>query len=250
MLTAGNTKLGGRLIWGFGLPSARPDICTGMSALCQRHCYARRLERIRPSLRARYEANLQLSRSPGFARRVWAFLIAHQVAVVRLHTSGDFYSARYARKWLRVMRRLPGVRFYFYTRAWRDSAILPVLERMARQNNCRVWYSCDQETGLPARVPPRVRLAWLMSTVDEQPPPGADLVFRTRRLRRQPASHLAGVRVCPAEDGLSRKGQVTCDHCGICWRPLDLSEDRPTLATQQPSRRTSLPLLPPDHAPG
>jgi hypothetical protein len=85
MLSAGNRQLGGPLICGFSLPSVRPDVCTGMTALCQEHCYARRLEALRPAVRARSEANLRLSRSPRFVRRVLAFLVAHQVAVVRLH---------------------------------------------------------------------------------------------------------------------------------------------------------------------
>ena len=38
MLTPGNKKLGRRLIWGFGLPSGRPDLCVGLSAQCLRHC--------------------------------------------------------------------------------------------------------------------------------------------------------------------------------------------------------------------
>jgi hypothetical protein len=90
MLSAGNHKLGGRLIWSFSLPSGRPEICTGMSSLCQRHCYARRLEAIRPAMRARYQANYLLSLSPRFVRRVLAFLVCHEVAVVRLHVGGDF----------------------------------------------------------------------------------------------------------------------------------------------------------------
>jgi hypothetical protein len=64
MLSAGNRKLGGRLIWSFSLPSARPEVCTGLSGLCQEHCYARRLEALRPAVRARYHANLRLSRTP------------------------------------------------------------------------------------------------------------------------------------------------------------------------------------------
>jgi hypothetical protein len=200
-------------------------------------------------MRERYEANLRLSRRRGFVRRVRAFLIAHQVAVVRLHVGGDFYSKRYARKWLRVIRRHPEVRFYFYTRAWRDAAILPVLEEMAQLSNCRVWYSCDSETGMPPYLPPRVRVAWLMTTVQEQPPTGVHLVFRTRGLRRQPASHINGARVCPAEDGLPRTQQVTCDQCGICWHPLGPEQESAGPITQQTQRRTSLPLLPPDQSP-
>ena len=236
MLTQGNHKLGGRLIWSFSLPSARPDICVGMSDLCREHCYARRLEGIRPAMLARYEANYQLSLAPDFARRVRAFLIAHDVAVVRLHVGGDFFSGEYARKWLRVMRRSPRVRFYFYTRAWRDSAMRETLRRMAGLPNCRAWYSCDRETGVPSYIPPRVRLAWLAVDPDDVPPAAASLVFRVRRLRSRPATHLNGVRVCPPEDGVPRGQAVTCERCQLCWQPL----------AEDPGRRVSLPLLPPE----
>ena len=234
MLTQGNHKLGKRLIWSFSLPSARPDICIGMSALCQQHCYARRMERLRPAVLARYEANHRLSLAPGFARRVRAFLVGHDITVVRLHVGGDFFSREYARKWLRVMRRSPKVRFYFYTRAWRVDSIRDTLERMAALPNCRAWYSCDRETGVPTDVPPHVRLAWLSAEPGDVPPPSAGLVFRTRGLRRRQATHIGGVRVCPAEDGVPRGEPVTCERCGSCWQPL----------ADAASWRVSLPLLP------
>jgi hypothetical protein len=229
MLTPGNKKLGGRLIWGFGLPSGTPAICRGLTDLCREHCYARRAEQLRLVVRARYEKNLRLSRLPDFEHRVRYFILAHEVAVVRLHVGGDFFDAVYARKWLRVMRRLPAVRFFLYTRCWRDGAIRPVLERMAELPNCRVWYSCDRETGIPAMVPARVRLAWLMTGADEPPPAGMGLAFRIRRLRQQAQTRVAGVRVCPEEDGVRRKAPVTCDRCGLCWRPLP-GEARPRIA--------------------
>jgi hypothetical protein len=234
MLTKGNHKLGQRLIWGFGLPSARPDICTGSSALCRQHCYSRRLEELRPALLARYLLNYQLSLLPSFVRRVCAFLSRRRIAVVRLHIGGDYFSQQYARKWLRIMMRTPDVQFYFYTRAWRDPAVLPVLGRMAALPNCRAWFSCDRETGVPPAVPPRVRLAWLAVSADDFPPAGTHLTFRIRRMRRLPATHLNGVRVCPAEDGIARGKPVTCERCRLCWRPLP--EDQ--------GPRISLPVLP------
>lgn len=151
----------------------------------------------------------------------------------------DFYSPEYARKWLRVMRRLPQVRFYFYTRAWRDEALRLILERMAALRNCRAWYSCDRETVVPSSFGPRVRLAWLAVAEEDLPPASAGLVFRIRRLRRQEAMHLSGVRVCPAEDGVPRSQPVTCERCRLCWQPLPDAS----------SQGVSLPLLPADDLP-
>jgi hypothetical protein len=234
MLTPGNRKLGDQLIWGFGLPSGRADLCTGMTALCWRHCYARRLESYRPNVLARYEENYRLSQRPDFEQRLYHFLLAHDVHVVRIHSAGDFYGADYANKWLRLIRRLPQVRFFAYTSAWRDDAIRPILERLARRRNCRLWYSCDRQTGMPERIPPRVRLAWLMTTDDDLPLAHADLLFRVVPLRRHRRRRLRHIRVCPAEDGVPRRRPVTCDRCGLCWSSLP--DDTPP--------RLPLPVLP------
>jgi hypothetical protein len=232
MLTPGNHKLGRWLIWGFGLPSGSPDSCPGLTDACRSDCYAVSVERYRPAAAALYRRNLRRSRRRDFVRRVRAFLVLHRVRVVRVHTGGDFYSPRYARKWLRVMRRCPRVRFFCYTRSWRVPAIKAVIDRMAELPNCRVWYSCDRDTGVPADVPPRVRVAWLMTVPGDLSPPGADLVFRVRRLRRATAP-AATPPVCPAEDGRDRPVRITCERCGLCWRPL-------------PAGRTPLPVIDPE----
>ena len=110
--------------------------------------------------------------------------------------------------------------------------------RMAALPNCRVWYSCDRETGIPTVIAPDVRLAWLSVAPDDGPPPSVALVFRIRSLRRREATHLGGVRVCPAEDGIGRTEPVTCERCQSCWQAL------PDVG----SRRVSLPLLPPPNS--
>ena len=111
-----------------------------------------------------------------------------------------------------------------------------ILQRMAILPNCRAWYSCDRETGLPDHTPPRARLAWLSAAPDDAPQAGANLVFRVRKLRSRRATHLDGVRVCPPEDGVPRGQPVTCERCQLCWQPL--AEDT--------ARRVALPLVPPE----
>ena len=141
MLNPGNTKLGTtRRIRTFSLPSR--SSCPGHSPLCARQCYSYSLERRRPSVRQRYQRNRRLRRQRHFVARVVAFIQRRQVRVVRLHVGGDFDSPAYIRKWLAIMRQLPGVRFYFYTRSWRVPAIRRVLVAMARLPNVRAWFSC------------------------------------------------------------------------------------------------------------
>jgi hypothetical protein len=237
MLTPGNTKLGRRRrLWGFGLPSR--STCPGRSGACAAACYSYRLEQFRPGVRARYRRNLILSRRADFARRVLALIAARAVEVVRVHTAGDFYAAAYARQWLTVMRAAPAARFFLYTRSWRVPDIRRVLLAMARLANVRVWFSCDRETGLPGRVPRRVRLAWLMTRPDDLPP-RADLVFRVRRLRgavlkRVPWLDAPGAAlVCPTENGITGH-RTSCSQCRLCWRPLPEPPAGP---------RRALPLL-------
>jgi hypothetical protein len=215
VLTPGNRKLGaGRLVWGFGLPSR--FTCPGRTPACEGPCYSARLEACRPSLRRRYERNLQLSLRSDFAQLVLACLTLHDIRVVRIHIGGDYYSAAYARKWLAVMRQASQVRFFFYTRSWRVPAIRRVLWRMARLPNVRAWLSCDRDTGVPARVPPGVRLAWLMTSPDDLPP-RADLVFRTLPLRRTVRKRVGLALVCPVENGATGH-KTDCERCGVCWR--------------------------------
>ena len=218
MLTPGNKKLGAHLIWGFGLPSGRVDVCVAMTPTCRRVCYAARTEQYRVRAARQYERNFQLTKRKDFVRRVRAFLIAHHVRVVRIHTGGEFVSARYAQKWLKIIRRSPRVRFFTYTRSWSIPAIHEVLAAMAALPNCQVWFSLDRDTGRPVAIPLNVRLAWLMVTPQDRPTIPVDLIFRVQALRRQPLVQLEGTTVCPAESGIQSETPVTCDHCRLCWR--------------------------------
>jgi hypothetical protein len=229
MLTPGNRKLGGDLIWSFALPSGTSEVCVGMTATCQKHCYAVRFSQYRKAAQAKYQRNLELSRLPDFAQRMRYFIVNEDIRVVRNHTGGDYYSVPYARKWLQVIRWLPEVKFYFYTRSWRNPGIRKVIEQMAELPNARVWFSCDRDTGVPSGIPASVRVCWLMTHLDDAPPQPVDLIFRIQRLRKLPLPTLMGSRVCPDENGKSYAVTPQCESCGYCWRPkpLDLSLSQP-----------------------
>lgn len=220
MLTPGNRKLGGSLIWGFGLPSGNPKICIGMTVTCHRHCYARRFESYRSSATAKYHKNLELTKLPDFAQRMRYFILNNEVRVVRIHTGGELYSVRYIRQWLRVIGWLPDVRFFTYTRSWQLPSLKVAIDTMADYPNAQLWYSCDKDTGIPSDVPAKVRLCWLMTDADDLPPQPVDLVFRIKRLRNQPLDRLQGTRICPDENGKQYARPPHCESCCHCWRPL------------------------------
>jgi hypothetical protein len=136
--------------------------------------------------------------------------------VLRIHSSGDFFSEPYAAKWIDILRQSPPVKAYGYTRSWRVPTIVPVLGELARLSNVRLWFSCDVDTGLPQNVPTGVRVAWLQSDPDEPVPAGVNLVFRPRALRRRPVKRISLALVCPTEQGRGHDG--TCTSCALCWR--------------------------------
>jgi hypothetical protein len=211
LLAIGNGKLGEQIAH-FDLPAL--PTCPGRSSVCESVCYATTGRFVFANVRTRLAWCLRQSRRAGFSRRAAKEIRSRGLMVVRLHVSGDFYDADYARKWLCVMSHLPRVRFYFYTRSWRVPAIASVLEEMARLECCRVWYSVDRDTGCPQVVPTGVRLSYLQ---DAPGPVGnVGLVFRTSGMLESPRVGLP--LICPTDTPVGRRNGTTCGSCGVCFR--------------------------------
>jgi hypothetical protein len=209
----GNTKLGPG-IYTWSLPAAMT--CPGRSTLCERLCYALKgrfvmARQLRQAIR-----NWIIACTPFFVWWMVRQLTKVRARVVRIHVSGDFFSAVYVKQWARIAESLPQVRFFAYTRSWRVPAIRVALAEFSRLPNVELWYSEDSETGCPklAKGERRVRLAYL-ATYPGDVPAYADLVFRDYPSRGSVQKRVDGVLVCPAENGIS--GHVRCSSCGICW---------------------------------
>jgi hypothetical protein len=80
----------------------------------------------------------------------------------------------------------------------------------------RLWYSADRDTGEPPEVPDGVRVAWLQD--GEEGPVLSDLVFRVRKLRREPGGRVGLAMVCPHETPAGKERGANCGSCGHCWR--------------------------------
>src|SRR5205823_3870653 len=127
LLVPGNSKLG-EAIYHFDLPAV--STCPGRSAVCEKVCYAKGGRFLLSPVQRRLAWCLAQSRRRDFAANTSAEIAVRGVQVLRLHVSGDFYGAGYARKWLAIMRQRPRLRYFCYTRSWRVPAIAPVLEAM------------------------------------------------------------------------------------------------------------------------
>jgi hypothetical protein len=207
--TQGNGKVGSSIhLW--SIPAI--GTCPGSTELCRSVCYADSGRFALRGVRGRLDWCYRQAIREDFVPRMVGEIRRKGVLVLRLHVWGDFFSREYAEKWLSVMRQLPRVRFYFYTRPWRVAEIAPVLEQMAALTCCRAWYSLDRQTGIPATVPQGVRLAYLQVEADEEPEL-LDLLFVVRRLKRH-ARRVSLPLLCPHQ----AERRQNCGECGRCFR--------------------------------
>jgi hypothetical protein len=210
LLQQGNSKLG-RAIFAWSVPAI--ETCPGASALCRAHCYALKSRFRFAKVKAHLAWCLDQSRRDDFVERMCHEIRSNGVLVLRVHVAGDFGSVEYAEKWLAIMKRCPRVRFYLYSRSWRVPAIAKVLEKMAALSCTRIWYSADDETGIPEVVPKRVRLAFLQ-VKEADHPKESDLVFRIRKLRKLASLPI----VCDAETKEGKALGTTCGSCARCFQ--------------------------------
>ena len=119
LLTRGNGKLGeGIHAWSL----AAVETCPGRSPLCERVCYAKGGRFATDRMRERLQENLDAALADDFVKKVVAEIRRRGVHTVRVHVSGDFFSAEYARKWFEIARQCKRTTFYAYTRSWRVPA--------------------------------------------------------------------------------------------------------------------------------
>jgi len=232
MLAKGNAKLG-KSIWSFSIPAG--DTCPGKSEICSERCYAQRGFFVMPSVKASQERNHESTLLGDFVERMTDEIRKNKCNVVRIHVAGDFYSAAYARKWLKIIQACPDVTFFAYTRSWNVPAIFPAIEELAKCKNLRLWFSVDDEMGKPPNKPKGVRLAYMAISINDIPNQNqADLVFRDYGIRGVPQKRVNGVIVCPPENGVT---DLTCEKCGICWQ-----RTKPVPKQAADKRRVSLQL--------
>lgn len=228
-LSPGNSKTGDTA--SFDLPAR--VTCPGMTTSedgCSQRCYAARLSAIRPVIASKYDRNLVFSQGSSFVAYMIAMLPEN--GIIRIHVSGDFYSAPYIRKWIRIIENRPDCHFYAYTRSWRLPRMEAALTDLSSLDNFTLNVSVDAETGKPPRIWRKFKWCYLAHK-DNAPNwlRKTDLVFRSKhwghKVRRKNAIakgveppalvHNLGKNstpVCPVERGTDLT--LTCSSCRIC----------------------------------
>jgi len=103
----------GLRIASFDLP---PGITCPNALQCKAGCYGKQGWYVRPCVQKRLRENHELSLSGEFCLVVGKAITTGKYDVVRIHSTGDFYSEQYLSKWLRLWLALPDVQFYAYTK--------------------------------------------------------------------------------------------------------------------------------------
>lgn len=224
LLVRGNSKLG-KEIWTFSIPAS--FTCPGKSDLCNTRCYAQKGMFHMPNVQQALQRRLEETKKRAFVNKMVYEINKVKASIVRIHVAGDMYDAEYAEKWYSIIRACPATVFFVYTRSWRVPKIVKVLQKLSTLGNLRLWYSVDAETGLPRKVPKKVRLAYMAVSVADIPDNKVDLVFRDYDIRAMVQKRINGVLVCPVENGITPN--ITCTKCKLCWRQADVPKNPPDM---------------------
>ena len=158
----------------FGLPAGKAYSCPGATSVCEKICYAGKLEKIFKGTRENLLHNWNLL-SNADAPQMYVLLsemIAEFVAdcqrkgaemLFRIHWDGDFFSEAYTEAWAAVISEYPEVRFWVYTRVESAARILNGIP------NLSLYFSTDSENTETAQVLAKdegVNLAYLAQTFE------------------------------------------------------------------------------------
>lgn len=170
MLTKGNKKLD-KSVGIFSLPAI---ITCPNCRECAASCYAKVEQDRFPVTYQHRMRNYTLSQTEDFHRLMVNEIISKKVKVVRIHESGDFYSAEYVRKWIAIAKSLPTVRFYGYSKCFdRYKYGLPELNKLPNVNIINSITPIGKNYGQPNHIEKLVNLGYMVCPMQaEQAPPG------------------------------------------------------------------------------
>ena len=198
----------------FGLPAGKQYSCPGMTSVCESVCYAGKIEKIFPSVRALLLHNWNLLQ--GKSANEMYLLLDEMIKefkrdcdkygaekYFRIHWDGDFFSDDYTLAWSVAIRQHQDVQFWVYTR------VAEAAERLRNHDNLSLYFSADRDNsqeGKRLHNDYGIKLAWLDKSFED----GARQLLA---ITGQPGAK------CPEQTRqipLISKSGGACYTCGLC----------------------------------
>jgi hypothetical protein len=161
----------------FGLLSGSANSCPGATSVCERVCYAGKIETRYKNVHAAMSANFDIVRANSVAanvRELGEMISEFRAECVkwdapmefRIHHDGDFFSREYAQAWAIVVADNPDIQFWAYTRSFVPEC--NVVDILADIPNLTLYLSVDEDNLEIAddivREFPNVKVATLADT--------------------------------------------------------------------------------------
>lgn len=198
----------------FGLPAGKEFSCPSATSVCEKICYAGKLEKVFKGTRENLLHNWDLLKNADHDTMV--NLLSEMIndfnnecekrnaeKLFRIHWDGDFFNEIYTYAWKKVIENNPQIKFWVYTRVDQSARILNGIE------NLSLYFSTDSENTNTAQVLAKeegINLAYLADTFAIGKEQLLELVGRS------------GTR-CPENNKalplISEKGSA-CVACGLC----------------------------------
>ena len=153
----------------FGLPAGKAYSCPGATSVCESVCYAGKLEKVFPSIRASLLHNWSLLKDADGLDMV--MLLTDMIndfkadcikkdapMLFRIHWDGDFFNDTYTQAWKNVILNNTDIQFWVYTRVQSAALMLKDID------NLSLYFSTDSEnvkTGIDLKINSGVRMAYL-----------------------------------------------------------------------------------------
>ena len=156
----------------FGLPAGKNYSCPGATSICEKVCYAGKLEKLYKAVKANLLHNWELLKDANYTQMYVLLddMIKDFVKdcdkrnaekLFRIHWDGDFFNDTYTNAWYSVIKDNPDIKFWVYTRVMSAALILKDLP------NLSLYYSTDSDNTDNAKilsVDHGIKLAYLADT--------------------------------------------------------------------------------------
>ena len=209
-----------------GVPIAAPSCCKG--------CFVTNIEQCSPAYAACSREHAEIAEREDFRRLMLGAICCKAstrsaggegLELMRLHSSGELYSARHIEDWIHVAAeayRLLGVRCVAYSRAWTKPELVPALARLAATPGFTLILSTDADTGpVPLDLLPDCAVAVLLGKADEVPHlNGREVIALTRRRSKPLETTWPLVRLHQAGPSAAVVWLALCELAVACGSPV------------------------------